>query len=63
MHDWIDDVKDEIFGGSADKLMERLTGAAQSVGKALSDALDQLAEKVREVCLMRRSPVLTISLG
>lgn len=55
MHDWIDDVKDEIFGGSADKLMERLTGAAQSVGKALSDALDQLAEKVREVRLMRRS--------
>lgn len=47
MRDWIDDVKDEIFGGSADKLMERLTAAAQSVGNALDEALDQLAEKVR----------------
>jgi hypothetical protein len=47
MHDGIDDVKDEIFSGSATTLMTRLDTAAQSVGNALNEALDRLAEKVR----------------
>jgi hypothetical protein len=46
MHDWIVNVKDEIFKDSADTLMERLAGAAQTVGNTLTNALEQLAEKV-----------------
>ncbi|KZT24461.1 hypothetical protein NEOLEDRAFT_1134832 [Neolentinus lepideus HHB14362 ss-1] len=45
-HDFIDDVKDEVFTGGADVIMTRLTHAATAVGEALEEALAALAEKV-----------------
>jgi len=46
MHDFIVDVKDEIFADSAHTLMERLAGAVQTIGDTLTNALEELAEKV-----------------
>ncbi|TFK55750.1 hypothetical protein OE88DRAFT_1804556 [Heliocybe sulcata] len=45
-HDFIDDVKDEVFTGGADVVMTRLTQASNAVGEALEEALAALAEKV-----------------
>lgn len=47
MHNKIDELKDKIFEGSADKLMKRLATTAQAVGNALNEALEQLAKKVQ----------------
>ncbi|GLB33731.1 putative dynamin family protein [Lyophyllum shimeji] len=43
---FIEEVKDEIFDDGADVLMDRLTKAAEAVGKALDEALGQLAQKI-----------------
>ncbi|KAJ7744514.1 hypothetical protein DFH07DRAFT_25631 [Mycena maculata] len=45
-HDYITDVKDDIFDGGADVIMERLTDAAEAIGKALDVAMDNLAQKI-----------------
>ncbi|EPQ59276.1 hypothetical protein GLOTRDRAFT_136192 [Gloeophyllum trabeum ATCC 11539] len=45
-HDFIDDVKDEVFTGGADVIMNRLAQAAEAVGEALEEGLAALAEKV-----------------
>ncbi|OBZ71936.1 hypothetical protein A0H81_08311 [Grifola frondosa] len=45
-HDYVDDLKDEIFTGAADVLLTRLAKAAEAVGKALEDALEELAKKI-----------------
>ena len=41
------DIKDEMFEGAADVILSRLANAAEAVGKALCEALQELAEKVR----------------
>ena len=46
-HDYIVDIKDEMFDGAADVIMARLSKAAEAVGKALETALSDLAETVR----------------
>lgn len=48
-HDYVVDIKDEVFEDAADVLMSRLKNAAEAVGKALETALNELAQKVR-VC-------------
>ncbi|KAI0079668.1 hypothetical protein K474DRAFT_1683062 [Panus rudis PR-1116 ss-1] len=45
-HNYVDDLKEEIFEGAADVIMTRLTKAAEAVGDALEEALAELAEKV-----------------
>ncbi|TFK83640.1 hypothetical protein K466DRAFT_528541 [Polyporus arcularius HHB13444] len=45
-HDHIDSLKDEIFTGAAELIMDRLAGAATAVGDALDDALSDLAMKI-----------------
>lgn len=45
-HRYIADIKDEIFDGAADVILGRLANAAEAVGQALGDALQDLAEKV-----------------
>lgn len=47
-HNYVSKIKDEIFDGAADVILARLAKAAESVGNVLSDALGELAEKVRE---------------
>ncbi|KAJ7276327.1 hypothetical protein B0H12DRAFT_1084814 [Mycena haematopus] len=44
-HSYVVDCKDEIFEGGADTIMDRLTNAADAVGKTLSVSLDNLAQK------------------
>ncbi|OSC99144.1 hypothetical protein PYCCODRAFT_1446932 [Trametes coccinea BRFM310] len=45
-HDYIARVKDHVFTGAADVLMGRLSKAAEAVGEALDESLEQLARKV-----------------
>ncbi|KDQ65115.1 hypothetical protein JAAARDRAFT_188367 [Jaapia argillacea MUCL 33604] len=45
-HDFIENVKDEVFTGGADVIMERLNKAAAAVGEALDASLQALAEKI-----------------
>ncbi|KAJ7047442.1 hypothetical protein C8F04DRAFT_7939 [Mycena alexandri] len=45
-HDFIKDSKDEIFEDSADVILERLDDAADAIGRTLTVALDNLAQKV-----------------
>ncbi|KAJ7179183.1 hypothetical protein C8R46DRAFT_1072781 [Mycena filopes] len=45
-HSFIKDRKDEIFEDSADVIMDRLTGAADAIGKTLTVSLDDLAQKI-----------------
>lgn len=45
-HDYVEDVKDQMFDGAADVILTRLAKAAESVGQVLSDALQELAEKI-----------------
>lgn len=46
-HNYVADIKNEIFEGAADVILSRLANAAEAVGNALGDALQDLAEKVR----------------
>ena len=46
-HNYVADIKDEMFEGAADVILGRLANAAEAVGKALGDALQELADKVR----------------
>ena len=39
-------MKDDIFSGGADEVLQKLNGAADAVGTALRDRLTQLAQKV-----------------
>ncbi|KAJ6599136.1 hypothetical protein DFH09DRAFT_1130225 [Mycena vulgaris] len=43
---YISDCKDDIFEDGADVIMERLTSAAEAIGKALKVAMENLAQKV-----------------
>lgn len=45
-HDYIDQMKDEVFEDGADVIMDRLDQAAQAIGAALDSALVDLAQKV-----------------
>ncbi|CDO74067.1 hypothetical protein BN946_scf185043.g117 [Trametes cinnabarina] len=45
-HDYITSVKAHVFTGAADVLMGRLTKAAEAVGGALDESLEQLARKI-----------------
>ncbi|KAJ7507726.1 hypothetical protein B0H11DRAFT_1968347 [Mycena galericulata] len=45
-HDYISDCKDDIFEDGADVILDRLTNAAEAVGKALDVAMDNLAQKI-----------------
>ncbi|KAG5637833.1 hypothetical protein H0H81_003038 [Sphagnurus paluster] len=45
-HRFIEGCKDEIFDDGADVLLDRLTKAAEAVGKALDDALEKVAQKI-----------------
>ncbi|OAX43900.1 hypothetical protein K503DRAFT_846915 [Rhizopogon vinicolor AM-OR11-026] len=45
-HDYVDTHKHDIFDGGAEVLMGRLSAAAENIGKALSESLRELAEKV-----------------
>ncbi|KAK7061658.1 nuclear GTPase SLIP-GC [Favolaschia claudopus] len=45
-HRFVVDVKDEIFENGADVIMDRLTGAADAVGKSLTASFDNLAQKI-----------------
>ena len=45
-HNFIARNKNDIFTGAADVIMERLSQAADAVGDALNDSLDELARKV-----------------
>ncbi|KAJ7498992.1 hypothetical protein FB451DRAFT_1347396 [Mycena latifolia] len=45
-HSYISDCKDDIFEDGADVIMERLTNAAEAIGKALDEAMENLAQKV-----------------
>ena len=46
-HNYVKDVKDEMFDGAADVILTRLAAAAEAVGRALGESLSELAEKVR----------------
>lgn len=46
-HNYINDVKNFVFTGAADVIMQRLSQAAEAVGNALTDSLKELARKVR----------------
>ncbi|KAH9951754.1 Dynamin family-domain-containing protein [Amylocystis lapponica] len=45
-HDYVEDIKDEVFQGAVDVLMGRLSKAAEAIGKALEESLSELAEKI-----------------
>ncbi|KAI9063349.1 hypothetical protein FKP32DRAFT_1592405 [Trametes sanguinea] len=45
-HDYIARVKDQVFTGAADVLMGRLSKAAEAVGAALDESLEELARKI-----------------
>lgn len=38
-----------MFDGAADVILDRLANAAEAVGRALGDALENLAEKVKDI--------------
>ena len=46
-HGYVARLKDQIFNGAADVIMTRLSKAAEAIGDALKDALNDLARKVR----------------
>ena len=46
-HDFIERIKNIVFDGAADVIMTRLAKAAEAVGAALKDSLNELARKVR----------------
>jgi hypothetical protein len=46
-HNYVDSHKHDVFEGGAEVLMGRLSAAAENIGKALSESLRELAEKVR----------------
>lgn len=56
-HNYVDDIKEEVFNDGAEVLLGRLSTAAEAVGKALEDSLEELAEKVRP-CLCVRGECL-----
>ncbi|KAF8531170.1 hypothetical protein JB92DRAFT_3105602 [Gautieria morchelliformis] len=45
-HNFITTVRNQVFNGGADKLLDRLSNAADSVGDALNAALGDLSQKV-----------------
>ncbi|KAJ8590321.1 hypothetical protein M405DRAFT_897528 [Rhizopogon salebrosus TDB-379] len=45
-HNYVDSHKHDVFEGGAEVLMGRLSAAAENIGKALSESLRELAEKV-----------------
>ena len=45
-HNYVADIKNEMFDGAANVILNRLAGAAEAVGQALGDSLQELAEKV-----------------
>ncbi|KAJ7129761.1 hypothetical protein C8R44DRAFT_777600 [Mycena epipterygia] len=45
-HDYVSDYKDEIFDDGAEVILERLTGAADAIGKALELDMENLAQKI-----------------
>ncbi|KAI0786384.1 hypothetical protein C8Q75DRAFT_771545 [Abortiporus biennis] len=45
-HNYVGNIKNEVFEGAADVIMGRLSKAAEAVGNALEEALAELAEKV-----------------
>jgi len=45
-HDYVNGVKHEVFEDAADVIMGRLSKAAEAVGRALEEALAELAEKI-----------------
>ena len=56
-HNFVDNIKNEMFEGTVDVLFGRLDSAAEAVGKALEEAFSALAEKVRAPSLSTvRSP-------
>ncbi|CCM01707.1 uncharacterized protein FIBRA_03772 [Fibroporia radiculosa] len=49
-HDFVDNIKNEVFNDGAEVIMGRLSNAAEAIGRALEDALEKLAEKAR-ICV------------
>ncbi|KAH9844070.1 Dynamin family-domain-containing protein [Rhodofomes roseus] len=45
-HNYVGDIKDEMFNGAVDVLFGRLDAAAEAVGKALEEAFEALAQKI-----------------
>ncbi|KAJ6539274.1 hypothetical protein B0H19DRAFT_1178148 [Mycena capillaripes] len=45
-HSYISGCKDDIFGGGADLIIDRLDDAAEAIGQTLTVALENLAQKV-----------------
>jgi len=45
-HNYVSDIKDEMFEGAVDVLFGRLDSAAEAVGKALEEAFEALAQKI-----------------
>lgn len=43
---YVDGCKDEMFNGGAQIIVERLKNVAESIGKVLTEALEELAVKV-----------------
>ena len=46
-HNFVDNIKNELFEGAVDVLFGRLDSATEAVGKALEESFSALAEKVR----------------
>ena len=51
-HNYVADIKNEMFDGAANVILNRLAGAAEAVGQALGDSLQELAEKVSALSFM-----------
>ncbi|KZT72577.1 hypothetical protein DAEQUDRAFT_685625 [Daedalea quercina L-15889] len=45
-HNFVSNIKDEMFDGAVDVLFGRLDAAAEALGKALEEAFEALAEKI-----------------
>lgn len=55
-HNFVDNIKYELFKGTAEVLFRRLDSAAEAVGEALEEAVSALAEKVRPTSLNSLPP-------
>jgi hypothetical protein len=51
-HNFVEDVRDEVFTGGAETVFGRLDSAAAAVGDSLDEALSELASKVRPGVLL-----------
>jgi len=56
-HEYVDNIKDKIFKDAAGVLMDRLSSAAETVGKTLEEASRELAEKIEvSIAVLWESP-------